>query len=293
MTIEALSGYTAVDQSHSPQTTSQEDSFQLLGNFPQNKKEFRQYLASVPLEQRIAEQVMFNNDLAQSAWEALMFNPLVGFREKAVERRSTIILGPGFGAVEASLWKTAFYFRTRGMRVKIYPLKRIANIEPIDQLKQDYLDFLIAVKEAIGDEDLFVWAHSKWGLLNLITSVENPREFNMSVKHSFYAGAPIPNWVNSAVGQAYLFFLDRFGGDDFIFGKMVNALGNPRDVNATSFGSLNDSVLRGTFVGRHIEAGGSHSGLPNNLRVLRQTVEIVRDQQKLAALILFFKYFFL
>lgn len=239
----------------------------------------------MPIDQRLEEMLLMQEDLALAGLEVARFISeesmnIFGVGDgKFKSDGSTWIILPGFAAPTVAYLGIKFGLKRQGCNAVIYPPKYVVNIEPIDQTVEGYVDFVLKLKEQIGDDKrLFVWGHSKGGLMHLAASVKFPKEIQAAVCHPIYVGAPFPSWVNSSMGSWYLSWLNFFDGDDFTLTRLRDELGDLTSIDATSFGNPEDRVIQGEFIGHHIAVSGSHSGLPWNRQVLRKIPEILSEK---------------
>jgi len=279
---------------YSPLAIRQEDIPQSNNGFPGSKEEFRVYMDNLPFEQRVKEGEMLFRDLRMAAseladflfWQTVEDTRMILEGKRVVADKSATIVGlVGFHSPESAFWGMKVYMGNRGHRVIIFHPEAPLNVRPMKIQEVPFMRLLEQVKEEIGDDnDLVVVGHSRGAILNMITAIRHPDFHRSVVSRSINLGGPIPEWVNSTLGQPYLWWQDIFGGDDFSLSELRDSVDELNSLNFTSLGSPNDLVVRGIHPGKFIRINGSHSGMPSNRKeVLPKIGEIISGKLNLAA----------
>ena len=269
--IETALSRPPVGQADSPRTHQQE----VIGNltFPTSKEEFRQYLNRLSLEQRFQEANMFREDLEMAALEFAEFLGLQSFgsvrsffEDKQPVPRGTVVGLTGFNSHESSFWGLRDYLKPKGYRVVTFRPEAMLNIKPLEQLVDPLMDFLLKVKDEIGNQELHIVAHSKGAILNMVAAIKYRDIYRRLVSKKINLGGPVPTWVNPGVGRFYLGYLYFFGGDDFKLSQLRDSLGMLDDMDFTSIGNPYDRIIKGIHAGTFIQFSGSHLAMPFNRR---------------------------
>lgn len=293
MITEALSGSSSwVPDIHSPRPLQQEGSLKVSNGFPKSKEEFREYLNSLSMERRLQEGVMFNEDLRIAGlemadfifWQTIENTRIILEGRKPKYRGGAEVIVTGFATPDAFYRPLRDYLGNRGRRAVIYHPEAPLNVKPVEFLIDPYTQFLIQLKQEIGDGELNVIAHSKGVILNVAAILRYPDVFKKLVSRIINLGGPVsPEWVNSTIGWQYLGWLDYFGGDDFDMTRLLERAGLLKSMRFTSIANPDDRIIRGEHEGEFIPIRGSHSGMPYNRREVLSRIPEILARPSLAA----------
>lgn len=278
MTTEARLGFNqSAAEDFSPPTKEQEEPLKPSNRFPKSRWEFISYLfREKTFFDQVSEFESFRIDVALGIieWARFRMNG-VNHGSDFPHGERPVIIGPGFGTVRQSYGVTERFFRRLGQQAEVYPLKKIANVDPVEKMVDEVPEYLENKMKKNGAKVSFI-GHSKSGLMILAACLKYPREMEKCVDQVFMVGAPYPvEWVNAAIGGLYL-AAQGWEGDDFAYAHEILEKADFRVLDKfkiTSIGLQRDPIVRGKLYGKPEDCfeiqRGSHSGLLYNPQVLQ------------------------
>ena len=158
--------------------------------------------------------------------------------------------------------------KAAGYDARSYNYRTVYNIEPLDVLADQCIDYLEERADKSGRRGKEI-GHSKGGLLLAATYAKYPDRFEEVVEQVIFIGSPIPNWINRSIATPHLISQILLRGDDMRLADRaheIQRLSRRDKVRINSIGTK-DPIIKGEHIGfdsDHFEVNSSHTALCHN-----------------------------
>jgi len=232
-----------------------------------------------PIE-RLIEAVMVANDAILALIEADIYlhDPYKG-ADMYKKGGSTVIVGPGFGALGRLYRPTETFLTNAGHRVVIFGENEV-NLRPLEDQEPEFVTFVKDQAQKAGDK-VDLWLHSKAGLLGYGAYLLHTKDMVDNVNHVVDVGTGLTEWVNPLILGGYYGIQFVFHGRDFEWARKLNdcAMSTRMDgLKVTTISKKDDPIMRGAPFGeRHIQITSSHIGNGCSLETMRLGEQVLRS----------------